>query len=932
MKNTFKRIAAFAVMICMLLSVVPAVAFAEEIETPAQLDTITYDFYQKAPEFTYMGGTDNATPTTVPLAGLNLAEVSNKGVGGRAKVAELYDAGTINWKYLSTGHLTDATDQFSFGIGADSVNYAFLLRVGASSAQIAGGYFAMTIKSPGTGDYALSLDYFTHTTGAAKGSVYVLPASVTDIPGALDYYAPVGSFSCESSNSNGTTLTAESVTFSNAVSMKAGKEYILVFTSDELSSRNNKRAALYLGNVTLDLQEQTPVLDLDTITYDFGQGRRGDTYDGTATGTSFSGIDVHNSNACKSALSTKYANGDLQWKYHSSGMYIDSTNTTFSFGYAKTTVNYNLLLRAGASSAQIAGGYFATTIRSPGTGDYAVTLDYFTHTTGAAQGSVYVLPGDTTDIAAAINAGTAVGTFSCESSNSNGTTLAAENKTFDNAVTMEAGEEYLLVFTSDALSSQNNKRAALYLGNVTLNKIVSLDEIEYDFGLVDAGLTFGNNGAMNGGTSFSGLNCVGTNTSPANRRTVISNFYDAETLNWKFHSYTGTYFAVYGSADTTTCGDFAWMYQDAGTSAEVRYPAGYYFAMTVRSPGTGNYKMTLNYGQHSKGAAQGSVYLLPGDTPDVAAAIVSGTAVGSVNYEGTSTKAAVAATETFDSTVTMTAGEEYLLVFTCDTVGATLNALYVNSVVLTNVAAGGAEEEVGDFIADGVNYATFEEAVPAAFDSDMTVKLNADVEMAELVLPAGIAVDLNGHTLTAAEFVGIAGNVVDSSAGNEGLLKTSGAFNPDNADLPLYDAVAEGYRFFDYLLEVHDAAEAVNTYSQKFWFKFHFYTDDACTELDQDAYALVAAGGSGFEISTELTWNGEDLDTVYYGLDGNTDAFSQGWATYADGVAKNTRWLYITVNGLTQDLYGTLKVKPVLEANGVYVSNGAVTYTNEAAE
>lgn len=927
MKNTFKRIAAFAITLCMLLSVVPAVAFAEEIETPAQLDTITYDFYQKAPEFTYMGGTGNTTPTTVPLAGVNLAEVSNKGVGGRAKVAELYDAGTINWKYLSTGHLTDATDQFSFGIGADSVNYAFLLRVGASSAQIAGGYFAMTIKSPGTGDYALSLDYFTHTTGAAKGSVYVLPASVTDIPGALDYYAPVGSFSCESSNSNGTTLTAESVTFSNAVSMKAGKEYILVFTSDELSSRNNKRAALYLGNVTLDLQEQTPVLDLDTITYDFGQGRRGDTYDGTATGTSFSGIDVHNSSACKSALSTKYANGDLQWKYHSSGMYIDSTNTTFSFGYAKTTVNYNLLLRAGASSAQIAGGYFATTIRSPGTGDYAVTLDYFTHTTGAAQGSVYVLPGDTTDIAAAINAGTAVGTFSCESSNSNGTTLAAENKTFDNAVTMEAGEEYLLVFTSDALSSQNNKRAALYLGNVTLNKIVSLDEIEYDFDLRNEEYTY----AEGDNRKFAGLNITPkTGTAPFEARKVMNALYANGDINWNYHS-------VGNTADGT-----ATAYSFSFGAANVNYSLllaasnlpGSYFATTIKSPGYGNYEMTVDYFTHSTGASQVGVYILPADTADIAAAIAAGTAVGTFSCEGAFTSGTVLGEGTATYDVALGMDDEYLLVFTNDKVSSTNAArasAYLGGVKLTNKAAGGSEEVSGDFIADGKSFATFEEAVAAAYDADdLAVKLNADVAMDELIVPANLSIDLNGKTLTVDA---LSGSVTDSSAGNTGLLaaeRDTIVFSAKNADAPLWDAAAGGYRFFDYLLEVFDEAEAVEgkPSSQKFWFKFHFYTDDACTELDQDAYALVAGGNSGFKVATHMSWNGEALPSVYYGIDDDVDAFSRGWATNATA----SRWLYIRVDGLDEDLYGTLRVKPELEANGVYISNTVVSYVNEAPD
>ena len=420
--------------------------------------------------------------------------------------------------------------------------------------------------------------------------------------------------------------------------------------------------------------QNTPALD--RIVYDFDL--RDKTYEYAAGDIRFfAGTNLTQNTVApvktRAVMDELYAAKQINWDYHSVGNVSSSaTNTDFAFTYGGTGVNYSLNLRAGASSNQIAGGYFAATIRSPGTADYKLTLDYFTHTTGAAQASVYILPAETTDIAAAIAANEAIGTFSCESSVASATALGEGAKTFNTTVSMEADKEYLLVFTTDALSSQNSKRASLYLGKVTLDKVVdTAKQIVYDFALVDAGLT-------NNGATFHNLNCIGTGTSATNRRNAVAAYYEAEVLNWKFHSQTGSHFLLGDSAQNW--GGYAFMYKSASA---VPYPVDYYFAMTVRSPGAGEYKMTLNYGTHSKGAPKGSVYILPGNTTNIPEAIALNTAVGSVNYQGTATVKATAASTSFDTVIHMQENTEYLLVFTADVAGSSVNAIYVDSVKLT---------------------------------------------------------------------------------------------------------------------------------------------------------------------------------------------------------------------------------------------------------
>ncbi len=226
-------------------------------------------------------------------------------------------------------------------------------------------------------------------------------------------------------------------------------------------------------------------------------------------------------------------------------------------------------------------------------------------------------------------------------------------------------------------------------------------------------------------------------------------------------------------------------------------------------------------------------------------------------------------------------------------------------------------------------YADLESAIEAASE-DGKISLLQDAQEQDVLLTKGVTLDLKGFTLKAeiltADIAPDAlGYVVDSSSGNEGLLKMTkdAVFRQDNEDMPLYDNASGGYRFFDYDLYLHETTESAGKGNQKFWFKFHFYTDDTCTELDQDAYDIVKAGKSGLEISADLTWKGKALSTVTFGYGKDTDAFCKAWA---NGITES-RWLYLIVSGLANfELEGILTVEPIITANGVTVSSGKISY------
>ena len=226
-------------------------------------------------------------------------------------------------------------------------------------------------------------------------------------------------------------------------------------------------------------------------------------------------------------------------------------------------------------------------------------------------------------------------------------------------------------------------------------------------------------------------------------------------------------------------------------------------------------------------------------------------------------------------------------------------------------------------------YKSLADALTVAQSGD-TVKLLADVQVEDILLTNGVTIDLDGNTLTVDALTAYAENladgyIIDSSNGNNGLLvieKDAAVFKSDNPDMPLYDAENGGYRFFNYKQTVHNKSTNVGKGMEKFWSKFHFYTDDTCTALDADAYSVVAMGDSGMEMGAQLTWKDKLLPRVRFEKNGSADAFCQDWTNEIT----QARWLYVTVSSLNKIGVGMLQVKPVIVANGVEAVSDTMTF------
>ena len=155
MRN-MKRLIAMVLVLCSLMSFVPAMAVAvgegEGTETPV---IVTYDFVLEQTELTLANGNS--------FAGAGLA-----GTAGSGAVAGYYASGELNWKYAANNHQTFKTnDSISIGqmiyFGGASNPWTGLRMgvkvTGGNEQYPAGHWTALVIKVETAGTYGLTFNY-----------------------------------------------------------------------------------------------------------------------------------------------------------------------------------------------------------------------------------------------------------------------------------------------------------------------------------------------------------------------------------------------------------------------------------------------------------------------------------------------------------------------------------------------------------------------------------------------------------------------------------------------------------------------------------------------------------------------------------------------------------------------------------------------------
>ncbi len=249
--------------------------------------------------------------------------------------------------------------------------------------------------------------------------------------------------------------------------------------------------------------------------------------------------------------------------------------------------------------------------------------------------------------------------------------------------------------------------------------------------------------------------------------------------------------------------------------------------------------------------------------------------------------------------VTVDAGGDFLVAIT--TTASNNYDPYLKGIALTPVietAAAG----VG-----GAAYNTFAEAVEAAEYGD-TIHLLDFAIADEVVVPAGVTLNLNGQMLVADSVSAIAPGamVIDSTDGAGMLMVDEVDFNENNPQLPLYDKANGHYYLFN--VEIVPVTVTGKSGTPKYWFQVKFSNKGACDMID--AY-------TDLRIQADLTWDDMGDAVAVASADA---AFSAAWASkYAANDS-----IYITVTAVDAGEITDFALAPQVAAYGVVISGDAM--------
>lgn len=461
----------------------------------------------------------------------------------------------------------------------------------------------------------------------------------------------------------------------------------------------------------------------------------------------------------------------------------------------------------------------------------------------------------------------------------------------------------------------------------------------------------GADGLPAGNTNVNGSN-IGNYASLASTDLTdeIENYYESGDLNWKFLSSgygdgaTGMKAFIY-SKEFNKSGRV--LYKDNGFARATVIESGW-IAFTIKNPGAGEWSVSLEHLTSNGGAELSNLYILDasGINADnakstIPAALAAADAVGSVRfYNSASTQSADAPNvKTSTSQVglwTFGTAESYIVVLRTEEAheGKATGNMYPSKLVMSKdtTAVKAAQAVVHKSIttgsvtvAKGTNTATYcasDNAVVTAINSaasgDRIILLNDVTSAADITIPAGVTLDLNGKTLNA-NVNDAAGTLVDSSGG-DGKVKAATLASVGSDQMVLADG--DYLRIFDYTLttptdpvEVSEDGDSV-----QFWFDVRF--DNAA------AYDVIAAGNSGFSVGANFQWN----ENAAVKADFGENLSVEDWAAKMK-LSPNYSF-YVKVAGLKNAAAdGTLTVLPTVSGKqGAGSITSGLTHTVSAAQ
>ena len=349
MKNLLKRTIAFALLLSLMLSVIPPVAIA-------------------------VGNGAEETPVVYNFAGVPEVYATSLQDTANATLDGLYATGDSNWTYVGR------YNQVSTMVGGSRNGTTRDWDGIRSGNKAGGGWFALKIKAPGTGTYALDVAFQTRKNDGVVTKLYILPGNTADISAAIASATSLGDFDA---NSTSASFVDGTESMDSTFDFVAGQEYVVVFYGV-----NNGTSTNYAHIVSLTATKQADLIpEAQPVDYDLA-----------AVPDVYATSLYETSNAVLDGL---YASGSNNWTYVTR---YNQASTMVGGSRNGTTRDWDGI----RSANKAGGGWFALKIKAPGTGAYTFSVAYQTRKNDGAVTKLYILPGNTADISAAIANATSI--------------------------------------------------------------------------------------------------------------------------------------------------------------------------------------------------------------------------------------------------------------------------------------------------------------------------------------------------------------------------------------------------------------------------------------------------------------------------------------------------------------------------------------------
>lgn len=167
-----------------------------------------------------------------------------------------------------------------------------------------------------------------------------------------------------------------------------------------------------------------------------------------------------------------------------------------------------------------------------------------------------------------------------------------------------------------------------------------------------------------------------------------------------------------------------------------------------------------------------------------------------------------------------------------------------------------------------VTYSTLDAALATAKNGDKVVVIK-DTETTNIIVPIGVRLDLNGHTVTASTVFSL-GDVRDTQKGAGKLIvaKSAVTFQASTSYMPLYDV--DGYRFFQYRFGTNKVTANAD--------KTEVYNEIYLTFWDDEAYQILrrnAGEGHGLKLGLDVTWDAAKANNQNWYIDLPADVLAK---------------------------------------------------------